>query len=162
MNNEESFSEEKEVEIVENKNYMEDIAPSEQPVGLISHLNMVGDKLLETSQQEEDEERKAQEYDIIAQILEEDGTEIQGMIEELNEEVPENVALITKEIDEKFAMASNYFLDAIEFYFDFLETENPEAIQKAKESIKEGARILEEADAKAQELTSVPEGTLEA
>ncbi|MCD4785132.1 MAG: hypothetical protein K8T10_15055 [Candidatus Eremiobacteraeota bacterium] len=172
MNDEESIPMDKEADVVKKEEELEieeleeeeleEEEPPEQAVGLISHLNMVGDKLLEVLEYEKDEETKIQKYQIVAQILEEDGSEIQGMIEELNEEVPEKVSIITKEIDEKFAMASNYFLDAIEYYFEFLDTENAESIQKAKESVKEGARILEEADAKAQELTSVPDGTLEA
>ncbi len=84
------------------------------------------------------------------------------MIEELNQELPENVAQLTREIDEKFAGASNYFLDAVEFYMQYLENEDPDLIRNARNSIKQGAIMLEEADARAQSLYAVPEGSVEA
>lgn len=94
-------------------------------------------------------------------MLEEDANEIQAMIEKLNEEVPDSVAAITREIDEKFAEASNYFLDAIEDYLDFMENEDKVLLEQASRSIKQGAINLEEADAKAQTLYNLPSGKLD-
>jgi len=168
-NLEEAGMEEKK-ELPPDEEFLEDIEISEelydlvpeQPIGLIHHLKMVGDKLLEIAQNEGESEKRQQFYDEIFMIIEEDEMEIQGMIEELNQEVPENVALIIGDIDEKFANASNYFLDAIEYYYQFPETEDPAIVERAMNSIKEGSRILEEADAKAQALQSVPDGSVEA
>lgn len=134
----------------------------EKPVGIIPHISNVADILTDISQNITDPEEKGDCYDIVYEVLTDDADEIKEMIDELNEEVPENVAFITKEIDEKFANASNYFLDAIEFYFQFIEAEDPDHLENAKKSIKEGARLLEEADAKAQELSAVPKGNVEA
>lgn len=134
----------------------------EKPIGLVQHLHMIGEKLLAITRKEKNPERKAEYFEVMAEILEEDGAEIQGMIEELNQELPEKVAQITREIDEKFAGASNYFLDAVELYIQYLSTEDPALVESALNSIKQGSIALEEADAKAQALYGVPEGSVEA
>lgn len=143
------------------KQIYSELRPS-KPVGIVPHISNVADILTDISQNITDPDDKADCFDVVYEVLNDDADDIKEMIDELNEEVPENVAFITKEIDEKFANASNYFLDAIEFYFQFIETEDPSHIDNAKKSIKEGARILEEADAKAQELSTVPKGNVEA
>jgi hypothetical protein len=141
---------------------LEQLEP-EKPMGIVQHLSLIGDKLVSISQKEKNPESKKEYYGFVSELLEENANEIQGMIEKLNStELSEKVAAITREIDEKFAGASNYFLDAIEFYYDFIETENCEDIVQAKNSIAEGVKLLEEADAKAQGLTSIPEGRVEA
>lgn len=141
---------------------LEQLEP-EKPIGIVSHLQMIGDKLMSINKKEPDPEQRAEYYGFVGELLEETSQEIQSMIEKLNDpQLPEKVAEITSEIDEKFAGASNYFLDAIEFYMDFIETENYDDIEQARISITEGVKLLEEADAKAQSLSSVPRGSVEA
>lgn len=153
---------EKEIEMSElQRQIYSELRPS-KPTGMIPHISNVADILMDISQNISDPTEKSDCFDVVYEVLVDDADEIKEMIDELNEEVPENVAFITKEIDEKFANASNYFLDAIEFYFQFIEAESPDHIENAKKSITEGARILEEADAKAQELSAIPRGNVEA
>ncbi|MCE1247316.1 MAG: hypothetical protein LWY06_11785 [Firmicutes bacterium] len=135
----------------------------EAPVGIVQHLQMIGSKLVSISNKEPDRGKRSEYYRFVGELLEEISDEIQEMTRNLEKnDLPEKVAALTAEIDENFVGASGKFLDAIEFYYDFIETENPEDIEQATQSITEGVVLLEEADAKARELSSLPSGSIEA
>ena len=126
---------------------------SDSSEGIIGHLTRIGKHLTEIPKNAADEEEKFQYFEVIDRIIEEDGQVIQGMIDELDEEVPEQVAEITDKVDEKFAAACHCFLDVIDLYTDYLDDEDPKLLEDAKVILDKGSKILNEASKKADSLS---------
>ena len=125
-------------------------------MSLAQHLDIVADKLLIVSEKEKDPERKSEIFNRVFDLLENDALTIQEMVESLNNEAPEKVLELCRDLDENFAKSANFFLSAIDLLIEFLNTEETDFIKQAKEDIGKGSELLKTAGEMAEELSSIP------
>jgi hypothetical protein len=125
-----------------------------KPVGLTAHLRGLAMVLMEISAKEKDDEKKDEYFKIIFDRLEKDAEEIKQMVEGLKlDEMPEKVAMICKDVDEKFMQASNCHMEAVEMLKEYIDTEDSKLVDKTMESLKIGASLLEQADSMVWQLS---------
>lgn len=127
-----------------------------QPQGIAEHLEELARIILSISEKEQDEEKKLEYFQYIFNVLEQDALELQSIIEELNEELPEQVQEACLEVDKNMARSSNFFLEAINYMVEFMETEKVKFIEKARESIQMGSESLDKAEQINQQLGEIP------
>lgn len=125
-----------------------------KPVGLTAHLRGLAMVLMEISAKEKDDEKKDEYFKIIFDRLEKDAEEIKQMVEGLKlDEMPEKVAMICRDVDEKFMQASNCHMEAVEMLKEYIDTEDSKLVDKTMESLKIGASLLEQADSMVWQLS---------
>ncbi len=123
---------------------------------LADHLNIIADKLLIVSEKEKDQDRKAEIFHRVFDLLENDALTIQDMVESLNNDAPDKVLELCKDLDENFAKSANFFLSAIDLLIEFLNTEEKDFLIQAKEDIGKGSELLKTAGEMVEELSSIP------
>lgn len=123
------------------------------PIGIIQKLWEIGNVLLSTSQEEVDSQKRKKIYNKLSRQLEKEAEAIQILAGKLDNEVSEKVRKKCMQIDEKFLGASNLFLDAIDIFQQFIETESPELIDDGLKCMMDGAAQLEEGNELAKALT---------
>lgn len=123
---------------------------------LAEHLNTIADKLFIVSEKEKDPERKAEIFNRVFDLLENDALTIQEMVESLNDEAPEKVLELCRDLDENFAKSANFFLSAIDLLIEFLNTEETDFIKQAKEEIGKGSELLKTAGEMMEGLKNIP------
>lgn len=125
-------------------------------ISLAQHLNTIADKLLIVSEKEKDPERKSEIFSRVFDLLENDALAIQDMVESLNDEAPDKVLELCRDLDENFAKSANFFLSAIDLLIEFLNTEDTDFIKQAKEDIGKGSELLKTAGEMMEDLSSIP------
>jgi hypothetical protein len=133
-----------------------DYAAPAVKVGINAHLRGVAFMLREISQKEKDGEKKAEYFGVVAQRLQQDAQDIGEMMEDLEaDELPGALTELCQDIDGLFTGASNLHLDAINCMLEFMETEDPQAIDDSLQMLKEGSALLEQADGLVMQLSSI-------
>ena len=129
-----------------------EMPPEEQPVSLPVHLKVIAQDLIAVSRHSNDPDQKAEFFKGIRNELELVGEELQMDMETFEEEAPEKIRKIVQDIDKNLLECQNLFLDAIENMLDFTETEDPQLIENANESIGEAEELMKKGDYLQREL----------
>ncbi len=136
-----------------------DEAVFEMPGGITGKLYYFA-QILRAIREEEKNPDKLREYnEEIQQELMDMSEEIRQMMEELySDDLPEKVAELTRDIDDKFDEASSLHLDAVEMMLEYIETAQENLIDQAMETLEKAGGLLEHASMLAEAFSEPGEG----
>jgi len=117
-------------------------------IGIIQHLKRAGERLKELYEKSDMEEEKKDElYMQYLDLLNKDIEMIEEQKKVYDEELPENVASITRPIDENMVKVMTKCLSAIDNYIEFIEEkENIDLIVNSFEILDETSYLLDETE----------------
>ncbi len=117
-------------------------------IGIIQHLTRVGERLKELYEKTDlEEDKKDDLYNQYHELLNKDIEMIEDQKKVYDEELPENVASITRTIDENMVKVMTKCLSAIDNYIEFIEEkENVDLILNSFDILKETSYLLDETE----------------
>lgn len=117
-------------------------------IGIIQHLTRVGERLKGLYERTDlEEDKKDDLYNQYHELLNKDIEMIEDQKKVYDEELPENVASITRAIDENMVKVMTKCLSAIDNYIEFIEEkENVDLILNSFDILKETSYLLDETE----------------
>ncbi len=117
-------------------------------IGIIQHLKRVGERLKDLYEKTDlEEDKKDDLYTQYHELLNKDIEMIEEQKKVYDEELPENVASITRPIDENMVKVMTKCLSAIDNYIEFIEEkENIDLILNSFDILKETSYLLDETE----------------
>ena len=117
-------------------------------IGIIQHLTRVGERLKGLYERTDlEEDKKDDLYNQYHELLNKDIEMIEDQKKVYDEELPENVASITRAIDENMVKVMTKCLSAIDNYIEFIEEkENIDLILNSFDILKETSYLLDETE----------------
>ncbi|MEQ8226128.1 MAG: hypothetical protein ABRQ37_27690 [Candidatus Eremiobacterota bacterium] len=117
-------------------------------IGIIQHLTRVGERLKDLYEKTDlEEDVKDDLYNQYQELLNKDIEMIEDQKKVYDEELPENVASITRPIDENMVKVMTKCLSAIDNYIEFIEEkESIDLILNSFDILKETSYLLDETE----------------
>lgn len=117
-------------------------------IGIIQHLKRVGERLKSLYEKADmEEEKKDDLYRQYNDLLNKDSEMIEEQKKVYDEELPENVASITRPIDENMVKVMTKCLSVIDNYMEFIEEkENTDLLLNSFEILIETSYLLDETE----------------
>lgn len=117
-------------------------------IGIIQHLTRVGERLKDLYEKADlEEDEKDDLYNQYQELLNKDIEMIEDQKKVYDEELPENVASITRAIDENMVKVMTKCLSAIDNYIEFIEEkESIDLILNSFDILKETSYLLDETE----------------